>query len=110
MVMAPDSPRMAQIVNAKVKKITIYDTLNLSLILADQVAILQREVMEKSLNGIFHFATHDTIKQKDFYERLVDDKENLIIEELENYYLAVVPTRNDMENKFYVEDVIKGLI
>lgn len=110
MVMAKDSPRMEEIINAKEKKIKIYDTLHLSLILASQVAILQREVIEKSLTGIFHFATHDTIKQKDFYEKLVDDKESLIIEKLDNYYFVVVPTRVDVTNKFYIEDVINGLI
>jgi len=110
MVMAKDSPRMAEIRNAKEKKIKIYDTLHLSLILANQVAILQREVIEKSLTGIFHFATYDTIKQKDFYETLVTNKELLIIEKLDNYYLAVVPTRTDITNRFCIEDVIKGLI
>jgi len=110
MVVAKESPRMNQIRNAHLEKITIYDNLYLSLILASQIAKLQREVIEKNLKGIFHFASADIIKQQELYESLVKNKDDLDIQPLEEYYLAIVPTRKDIEATFYIKDIMSELM
>ncbi|MBI9010623.1 MAG: sugar nucleotide-binding protein [Clostridiales bacterium] len=110
MVLAKDSPRMDQIRNAHLEKVTVYDVLYLSLILTTQIAILQREVIEKELSGIFHFATVDIIKQRDLYESLVKNKEHLDIQSLEEYYFAIVPTRKDIDAIFYIKDIMSELM
>lgn len=110
MVLAKESPRMDQIRNAYLEKIKIYDNLYLSLILASQIAKLQREVIEKKLKGIFHFASADVIKQLDLYESLVKNKDDLDIQPLEEYYLAIVPTRKDLEATFYIKDIMSELM
>ena len=110
MVLAKESPRMHQIQNAHLEKIIICDVLYLSVILANQIAIMQREVIEKDLRGIFHFATVDTIKQKDLYETLVKKKEYLDIQSIDKYYLAIVTTRKDIEATFYIKDIMSELM
>lgn len=109
MVMGVDSPRMDQIKNAHNEKITIYDPLYLSLILVDQIPLLHRQVIEKNLKGIFHFASKDYINQKEFYKVLVAKDEYLSIQKVEAMYFAVLPSRDDLIVDIYVKDILKVL-
>lgn len=108
-VMSKNSPRMDQIKNAGKNKIKIFHKLFLTAITSHQVAELHEEIIENRLKGIFHFATNDIMEQKTFYELLIDDKDNLIIEELDDYYLAIIPTREDIKHQYYMSDVINEL-
>jgi len=109
MVMSLNSPRMEQIKRADKQKIKIFDRLFLSLITTDQIAVIQEEVIHKNLQGIFHFATNDIVEQKVFYETLVENNDNLIVEKLDDHYLAIVPTRIDIKHQYYISDVINEL-
>ena len=82
---------------------------NITAITTDQIAEMQRYVIENNLKGVFHFAPKDVMLMKDLYAEIMGTDKYLEIEEIPEFYLAILQTREDMPFDYTNHQVIDAV-